>query len=357
MASLSAQNTIIVGTYTNSEKCSSGGIYIFDFDENTFKYNLKYHTENIINPSFVSLSPDKNYLFSVNENGDKSTVTSFSIDEKTGMLIKKDEKKTKGEDPCFLISDDNNVIVANYSGGSINVFKRLENGKLSDIIQNIKFEGAGFNPKRQEKSHIHQVQFTPDHQFVLATDLGLDKIYVFRYNQNGDQPLEKVGEFDAKKGSGPRHIAFDKSGKLIYLVQELSGDLSVLSFNEGKIELIQEETLLSRKVRFNFRVADIHLSNYEKFLYVTNRDDADDISTFKILKDGKVKKIQQIKTTGRNPRNFAISPNNKLVLIANQDTNRINIFNRDIESGELTPTKKSIPVCAPVNVVFYEKGK
>lgn len=357
MANLSAQNTIIVGTYTNSEKCGSGGIYIFDFDEDTYKYNLKFHTENVINPSFVSLSPDKKFLFSVNEDGDKSTITSFSIDEADGRLIKKDQKKTQGEDPAFLISDDQNIITANYSGGSINIFKRFEDGKLSEVCQNIKFEGVGVNPKRQEKSHIHQVQFSPDHQYVLATDLGLDKIYVFKYHQSGENVLEKIEEFDVKKGSGPRHIAFDKTGKLIYLVQELSGDLSVLSFNEGKIELIQEETLLSRKVRFHFRAADIHLSENEKFLYVTNRDDADDITTFKILKDGKVKKVQQIKTTGRNPRNFAISPNNKLVLIANQDTNRINIFTRDLKTGELTSTKKSVPVCSPVNVIFYEKGK
>jgi 6-phosphogluconolactonase len=193
--------------------------------------------------------------------------------------------------------------------------------------------------------------------FINQDKFGLDKIYVFRYNQTGDQPLEKISEFDAKKGSGPRHIAFEKTGKLFYLVQELSGDLSVLSFSDGNIKLVQEETLLSRKVRFNFRAADIHLSNNEKFLYVTNRDDADDITAFKILKDGKVRKIQQVKTTGRNPRNFAISPNNRLVLIANQDTNRINIFTRDTASGELTATRKSIPVCAPVNVIFYEKGK
>ena len=75
------------------------------------------------------------------------------------------------------------------------------------------------------------------------------------------------------------------------------------------------------------------------------------------MKDGKVRKIQQVKTTGKNPRNFTISPNNRLVLIANQDTNRINIFTRDTESGELRATKKSIPVCSPVNVIFYEKGK
>jgi len=357
MANLSAQNTIIVGTYTNSDKCKSGGIHIFDFDENTYRYNLKYHTENIINPSFVSLSPDKKILFSVNENGAQSTITSFAIDESNGTLIKKDEKSTQGEDPCFLISDDENVIVANYSGGSINVFKHENDGKLSAVFQNIKFEGIGVNLKRQEKSHIHQVQFSQDGKYVLAMDLGLDKIYVFKYNKNGDKVLEKINEFDAKKGSGPRHIAFNKSGNLIYLVQELSGDLSVLSFNDGKIELIQEETLLSRKVRFNFRAADIHLSDNEKFLYVTNRDDADDITTFKILENGKVERIQQIKTTGRNPRNFAISPNNKLVLIANQDTNRINIFDRDLKSGLLTATGKSIPVCSPVNVIFYEKGK
>ncbi len=357
MANTSAQNTIIVGTYTNSDKCNSGGIHIFDFDENTYKHSLKFVTEDVINPSFVSLSPDKKFLFSVNEDGENSTVSSFSIDEEEGKLIKKDTKKTQGEDPAFLISDEQNVITANYSGGSINVFRRLEDGKLSEVVQNIKFEGIGVNPKRQEKSHIHQVQFSVDHEYVLATDLGLDKIYVFKYTKTGGTVLEKISEFDAKKGSGPRHIAFDKTGKLIYLVQELSGDLSVLSFDEGKIELIQQETLLSRKVRFNFRAADIHLSNNEKFVYVTNRDDADDITVFKRKKDGKVKRIQQIKTVGRNPRNFTISPNNKLVLIANQDTNRINIFARDLKTGLLTATGKSIPVCSPVNVIFYEKGK
>ena len=357
MTHSSAQNTIIVGTYTNSDKCKSGGIHIFNFDENTYKYNLKFHTDNIVNPSFISLSPDKNFLFSVNENGENSTVTSFYMDEADGRLIKKDERKTQGEDPCFLISDDQNVITANYSGGSINVFKRYADGKLSDVFQNIKFEGVGVNPKRQEKSHIHQVQFSPDHQYVLATDLGLDQIYVFKYHKTGDLVLEKIGAYAAKKGSGPRHIEFDKTGKLIYLVQELSGDLSVLGFNEGHIELIQEETLLSRKVRFNFRAADIHLSNNERFVYVTNRDDADDITVFKRKKNGTVKKIQQTKTIGRNPRNFTISPNNKLVLIANQDTNRINIFTRDLKNGFLTATGKSIPVCSPVNVLFYEKGK
>lgn len=357
MINLPAQNTIIVGTYTNSEKCDSGGIHIFDFDENTYESKLKFQTENIINPSFISLSPDKKFLFSVNENGKNSTITSFLLDEPMGILKKLDERKTEGEDPCFLISDDDNVIVATYSGGSINVFKRLGDGKLSEVFQNVKFEGIGINPKRQEKSHIHQVQFSPDHQFLLATDLGLDKIYIFKYYKNGEQVLEKVGEYEAKKGSGPRHLAFSKNGKFIYLVHELSSDLSVLSFNDGKINMLQEETLLSRKVKFNFRAADIHISDNERFVYVTNRDDADDITVFERKKDGTIKKIQQIKTTGRNPRNFAISPNNKLVLIANQDTNRINIFARDLKTGFLTSTKKSIPVCSPVNVIFYEKGK
>lgn len=354
---LSAQQQIIVGTYTNSEQCSSGGIYIYNFDEASYRYHLSYHTDNIVNPSFISLSPDKRHLFSVNENGDQSAITSFAIDKNSGNLIKKDEKKTQGEDPCFLISDDNYIIVANYSGGSINVFKYNPDGKLSDIVQNIKFEGTGFNSKRQEKSHIHQVQFSPDQQYVIATDLGLDKLYVFRYHKDGSPVLEKVSELDTKKGSGPRHLAFSKGGKFAYLVQELSGDLSVLSFENGNLKLLQEETLLSRKVRFNFRAADIHLSANEKFLYVTNRDDADDITAFEILTDRRVKKIQQIKTTGKNPRNFAISPNDKLVLVANQDTNKINIFTRDQETGLLSKTNHSIPVCSPVNVIFFEKGK
>ncbi|WP_026713232.1 lactonase family protein [Flavobacterium daejeonense] len=344
---------LVIGTYTKS--CESKGIYVYDFDAETGVSQFKSATENIINPSFVTVSKKNDFVYSVNEDGPKSTVSAFSYDSKNAKLDFLNKQKIQNPGPCYIINDDKNVITANYTGGSVAVFGKNKNGSLTELKQLIEHSGKGVNPARQEKSHVHSVQFSPDHKLVLATDLGTDKLYVYQYDSKAVKPLALKDSISVKAGSGPRHFVFSKNGRKLYLLQELDGTLSVFDYKKGKMQLVQETTVVADGFTKPFTAADIHISPDEKFLYATNRKEANTISCFKILKDGKLALASRISTLGDGPRNFAIDPSGNFLLVGHQYTNNVVVFKRNKETGALTDTGKRIELCAPVCLVFTEK--
>jgi 6-phosphogluconolactonase len=347
-----AQNVnLFIGTYTN--KCESKGIYFYNFNANTGDFNLISTTENVVNPSFMSLSKDQKRLYAVNENGDKSTVSSFEVSLEDRKLNFINKKQAQGADPCYLINDAKNVIVANYTGGSISVFGKNSDGGISEVKQVVQHLGKGFNPNRQGEPHVHMVCFSPDHNFVLVNDLGLDSIFVYKYDPNSTYEVLKLKErISVDAGTGPRHLAFGKGGDFVYLLQEINGALTVFRYKNGFLKKIEETTILSKEFKGGIGSADIHVSPDGKFLYATNRGDANDISVFEILKNGKLKSKGQIDTLGKGPRNFAIDPSGNFLLVAEQYTNEVVIFKRDKTTGYLTDTGKRIALCAPVCLVF-----
>lgn len=341
---------LVIGTYTKS--CDSKGIYIYEFDAVTGESQFKSSTENIINPSFLTVSKKNDFVYSVNEDGPKSTVSAFKYDSKKGTLDFLNKQNVQNPGPCYIINDDKSVITANYSGGSVAVFGKNKNGSLTALKQLVQHSGKGINPNRQEKSHVHMVQFSPNHQFVLATDLGTDKMYLYQYNPKAAKPLELKDSINVKAGSGPRHFTFSKNGKKLYLLHELDGTVSVFDYGKGKLELIQETTVVEKGFKESFTAADIHISPDQKYLYATNRKEANDISCFKILKDGKLDFVARVSTLGDGPRNFAIDPTGNFLLVAHQYTNDVVVFKRDQATGKLSDTGKRISLCAPVCLIF-----
>ena len=344
---------LLVGTYTKS--CESKGIYVYDFDSTTADFSFKNVSENSVNPSYLTVSIDNKYVYSVNENGTESTVSSYSYIPSSGKLDLINKQSSQGADPCYIINDDKNVIVANYSGGSIDVFEKNSDGSLAEAKQVIQHYGKGPNVKRQEGPHVHMVHFSPDKKFVLSNDLGLDKVYSYEYNSNSTTETLKVCDsVSVKSGSGPRHLTFSNDGKFVYLVQELDGSLTTFKYSKGKLKKIGENTILANGFKGTFSSADIHISPDGKFLYASNRGEANEISIFEIGKNGKLKSKGQTSTLGKGPRNFVIDPTGNFLLVAHQYTNNVVIFKRDQLSGALTDTGKRIELCSPVCLVFTE---
>lgn len=344
---------LLIGTYTNS--CKSDGIYIFDFNTETADFKPKSNTSKVINPSFLTVSSDRKKVYSVNENGNESTVSSFHFNAVSGKIDFLVKQSSEGADPCHIINDDKNVIVANYSGGSISVFAKGKDGALSKAKQVVKHEGHSVNKKRQESPHVHQIQFSPDKQFVLANDLGTDRIYLYKYLPDSEEEvLQFKDTIPTKTGAGPRHLTFSPNGKFIYLLQELDGTLTVFAYDNAKLRRIQETTILANDFTGETSAADIHISADGKFLYATNRGTANTISTFAIDSKGKLTLKQTIATQGNGPRNFAIDPTGNYVLVAHQYSNNVVIFKRDPLTGLLTDTGKRIELCSPVCLVFVE---
>jgi 6-phosphogluconolactonase len=342
---------LLIGTYTNTGK--SQGIYTYDIDMNTGLFTQKSVATGISNPSYLAITPDKKFVYSVNESPDGSAANAFTFDQKTGKLIKINSSLTQSGGPCYISVAPKNVFTANYGGGSISVFGRADDGSLTNVLQVIQHAGKSINTERQSEPHVHQVILSPDKKYAVVNDLGTDNVTVYKYNQ--DSKTEILVPFDtlaAKPGSGPRHAVFSKDGKRLYLIHEIDGTVSVLKMTNGKLAKIQETTV-DYKVGTVNRAADIHLSSDEKFVYVTNRGTANDITCFSVAKDGKLTFKRQVPTGGDGPRNFAITPDDRYVFVAHQFNDNIVVFKRNEKSGMLTDTGKRLEIGAPVCLVFY----
>ena len=255
--------TMLVGTYTSG---TSKGIYSYRFNEKDGTATPLSETE-IENPSYLVPSADGKFVYAVSEfNNEQAAANAFAFNKEKGTLELLNSQQTGGEDPCYIIASENNVITANYSGGSISVFPIAKDGSLlptSDIIQ---FKGAGVDKERQEKPHLHCVRITPDGKYLFADDLGTDQIHKFIINPTANtenkEAFLKEGSpaaFKVKAGSGPRHLTFSPNGHHAYLINELSGTVIAFEYKDGDLKEMQ--TIAADTVNAQGS-ADIHISRY-----------------------------------------------------------------------------------------------
>lgn len=344
-----------VGTYT--EGGNSKGIYTYHFNQENGIFEL-LSSATAANPSFVTLSPDGKHLYAVSEYNDgRQGAYSFDVSEDKVQLSNpiflptapKEALPRTGADPCHIVSDGKYVITANYTGGDISVFSLDAAGRLEPEVQNIAFEGK--TPERV--AHIHCIIPTPDKKYILATDLGNDRVYRFCYNKKARKNAEVLTSqrvaYEVSDGQGPRHLTFSKDGRFAYLINELGGECVVLSYRKGKLKEIQRIMADEGGGRGS---ADIHISPDGRFLYTSHRLKKDGIAIFAIdPKKGSLTKIGY-QHTGIHPRNFAITPNGKYLLVACRDDNKIQVFERNEATGELTETPEEIEIDKPTCIVF-----
>ncbi len=339
----------LIGTYTVNTP--SEGIYTLDVNVKEKTSSIKSIQKGIINPAFLTISPDSSFVYSLTESGSSSTINAFQFDKIAGKLTLINQVSAGASGPCYITSNDKHIVVANYGSGSLCVFGRNQNGSVSELIQIIQHKGGSLNKTRQSAPHVHQAVFTTDNKFVITTDLGTDYINVYKYNPDAAKDL--LIAYDSllvKPGSGPRHLTFKNNGEIAYLIQELDGTVSVINNNNGKLNLVQETTVITQKDIVN-GAADIHLSPDEKFVYATNRGSVNNLTCFRVLKNNKLAFVQQISTMGIGPRNFSITKDGKYLMVGNQKSNEIVVFKRSIRTGKLKDTKIRINIGAPVCLV------
>lgn len=335
---------LLVGTYTAQE---SKGIHVYKFNSQTG--NAEFVDEFAIdNPSYLALSENGKWVYSVSESGSESKVTAFTFDKTSGKLTQLNAQVTDA-DPCHIAIDKTNrlVTVANYSGGSVSLFSVSEEGRLNpaDIRR---FEGHGVDSIRQEKPHLHYTIFSPDQRFVLANDLGTDNIYRFEVQETaeGRLTLSKAVSHSLPPGTGPRHSVFHPKGQFLYLLSELSGELFVFAYEKESGALTPIQTLLADSLQAGGS-ADIHITPDGNYLYASNRLKGDGLAIFSVdTETGLLSRIGY-QPTGNHPRNFVITTDGKFLLVANRDSHSIQLF-RIESNGLLTNMHKDIQLSMPV---------
>ncbi|TGB02486.1 lactonase family protein [Halobacillus salinus] len=338
-----------VGTYTKQD---SKGVYQFtlDTDQKTLS-DVKLAAE-LGNPTYVTVSEDSYNLYAVSKEGENGGVTSFSIEEGTGSLTKLNVETAAGSPPCHVSvdKDKNTVVTANYHTKNIVSYRTNEDGSLNSPTSVIEHEGTGPH-ERQEKPHMHYAGFTPDEKYVIAIDLGSDRVITYAAEEG---ELTEVQVLKTAPGSGPRHITFHPNEKYAYVMTELSSEVLVLHYDEKDGSFIQQQAIKTIPETFTETNdgSAIHISSDGQFVYAGNRGH-NSIAIYQVDQaSGQLTFVEWTSTEGNWPRDFVMDPSEDFLIATNQKSNTMTLFERDKATGKLSLVQSDVHVPEPVCVKF-----
>lgn len=343
---------LTIGCYTDSPS-QSQGLYQVQFDLTNGNLTELEIVAPCRNPSFVISADDGCYF--ITEVEQQSSPQLHFVSASMGHTNEVTQSVAiSGDHPCHIAVDHQHqfMITSQYSSGSFDVFALNSDGSIEKRLTTISATGSGPNLERQTGPHAHQCQFLKSEAQFVTVDLGSDSISFYTYDSTKsvfqDKPMQIV---KAPAGSGPRHLVFNKNETAAYVVCELSETILVLEKNEGVWGITQEVDALPNEEKGEATAA-IKLSPDGQFLYVSCRHQSK-ISCFGISQASSMIKYHSCTSTeGDFPRDFMITPDGKWAVVANQHSNNLTTFQRDIGTGTLTFTGVSVEVGSPVCVTY-----
>ncbi len=352
---------VYFGTYTQRD---SQGIYKCTFDPKSGAITAPELVAETLDPSFLALHPTRPLLYAVNETSDyqgqaSGAVTAFTIKEQSGALSELNQQASHGGAPCHLVVDHTgrNVLVANYSGGSVAVLPINDDGSLADASCVIQHTGSSVNASRQEAPHAHSINLDSTGEVAFAADLGLDKILVYRFDpQTGTLTPHQPPSTSVPPGSGPRHFAMHPSEKFAYTNHEITSEVRAFRYHPPTAVLYGFQTLstIPESVPGN-STAEIQVHPSGRFVYCSNRGH-DSIAVYSVNEEtGELTFVEAESTHGQTPRNFGIDPSGQFLIAANQSTDNVVVLKIDPDTGALSTTGHSARVPMAVCVKFRSR--
>ena len=347
---------VIVGTFTS--KTESKGIYVYEFSVDSGTLSLVSEIGEIDDPSYLTVHSNKKWIYAVSETKNPNGhVAAYRFDSLSGQLTLLNMVSTVGASPCNIRIDKSGkfVLVANYTSGSVNVFPINADGTLDSCSFVDQHEGSGPYESRQESPHAHTVVMG-NAPLVYSTDLGSDQIVISKLDTSTGVLKSTKLSVKTTPGSGPRHIEFNKNKTRLYVSCELNGTVEAYNIDpeSGGLKRFQIISTLPDTTSGYPATADIHLTPSEKFLYVSNRSNKNNIAIFKVdASNGELKAVGYQSCLGDMPRNFVIDPSGKFLLVANQKSDNVFVFRINETTGTLQQIGKETRIPGPACLKFY----
>jgi 6-phosphogluconolactonase len=351
------------------------GIHIFETNRRTGEWTTAGVYELGTSPSHVAINKAGNRLYSANETdrigpAKEGSISAFSINPADGGLKLLNTVRSGGAGPTYvsLHQSGKYLFVANYFGGSVAVLPILEDGRLGEATD-VKQDEGKIGPARaknapsgsfafsgHDSTHAHMIEADPSGKFVLHVDLGLDKIFIWQFDEkHGKLTPAETPSVSLPPGDGPRHFSFHPNGKWLYSIQEEGSTIVLFDYQSGKLTARQTISSLPKGYAGSNFCSEILVSSDGKFVYAGNRLH-DSIGIFAIQADGTLKFVDDVWTRGNYPRSFAFDPTGEFLYCCNQRADHVSVFRVNRQSGSLTFTGQYVPVGNPSCVVFLEQN-
>ncbi|MHB1865804.1 MAG: lactonase family protein [Candidatus Saccharimonadales bacterium] len=367
-----------VGTNTISAdgRANGKGIYLFGMNPQSGELSLIKVAAEIENPSWLCFHPSGQYLYAAHELAETEgggSVSAYAVDQSNGDLHFLNTVSSQGAGPAHLSVDMSGkyVFVANYIDAAIAILPILSSGNLGPATyrhqdtndvgskQATNSPPGSFAISGHDVPHAHMIAPSPDNLFVLQTDLGQDRIYVYRLDSYTGYltPAIHLPFVSLPTGDGPRHFAFHPNGKWVYSIQEEASTIVYFHFDSATGSLTSQQTSSTLPNGFsgtNF-CSEIMVSRDGRFLYAANRLH-NTIAEFSIEINGQLGYFGEIPTMGDYPTQFNIDPGDAFLYACNQRSDQITSFRIDRTTGLLTFTGHYTPVGSPVCIVFMRES-
>jgi 6-phosphogluconolactonase (cycloisomerase 2 family) len=367
-----------VGTYSSPQgpegsKGNGQGIYLFQMDPATGALSPRELFADGSNPSWLAFDPSRTHLYAANETAtfqgtNSGSVSAFSIDGSSGHLAPLNTVSSQGAGPAHLSVHPSGqyVLVANYGGGNVAVLPIRPNGELgsaTDVKEDVGTVGptqatnappGSFAISGHDRPHAHMIQADPTGRFVLASDLGLDQILIWKLDtQKGTLTANNPASVRLPPGDGPRHFAFHANGQWLYSLQEEASTLVLFDFDavSGRLTAKQTISTLPKGFTGTSFTSEVMVSPGGRFVYAANRLH-DSLAVFSIGKGGVLTWAGEIWTRGDYPRSFNIDPTGNFLYACNQRGDAITTFRINRVTGNLTFTGQYTPVGTPAIIIF-----
>lgn len=354
------------------------GIHLFEVNRTSGALSPTGIHEMGTSPSCLVLNNSGTRLYSANEtdrvgNDKEGTVSAFSINPVNGKLELLNTVRSGGAGPTYVSIHPSGkfLLVANYFGGSVAVLPILPDGRLGDATSIQRASGkigptkatnappGSFAFSGHDRTHAHMIQAAPSGRFVLHADLGLDTIFVWKFdNQKGELTPNDPPAITLPPGDGPRHFHFHPNGRWFYSIQEEGSTIVLFDYDEKNGKLASRQSISSLPPGFagsNF-CSEILVSGDGRFIYAGNRLH-DSIGIFSINSDGTLKHVSEEWTRGNYPRSFNFDPTGQFLYCCNQRADNVTVFRVDRRSGKLLFTGHYTPVGNPSIIVFLDLAK
>lgn len=360
---ISHQAIVYVGTFRGD---ASKGIYAWRFDSESGRLEPLGLVAAASRPLFLALHPTRRFLYAVSrpspvDRQHVGVVLSYALDSQTGKLTLLNSAPSRGIDPAYVSLDHKgkHLLVANFGAnsgqGNIAVFSIAHDGSLGETSAFIQYTGAGVHPQRQQGPHSHAIDVSPDNKFVLVTDLGLDKLFVYRFDsRRGKLTLNDPPFARLHPGAGPRHLVFHPGGRFVYVISEIQSTITAFAYDarSGRLKELQTITTLPQAFTGTSSAAEVLVHPGGNFLYASNRGH-DSIAVFAIdPKTGRLTPVEWVSAEGKTPGQFGIDPSGSWLIAANQASDSLVLFRLDANTGRLQATGQSFTVGTPSCVRF-----
>jgi 6-phosphogluconolactonase (cycloisomerase 2 family) len=370
--------TDVLPTQVDLPPGNGRGIHLFQVDRSTGAFRPAGIQELGTSPSALALNAAGTRLYSANETdrvgpNKEGTVSSFAIDPADGKLKPLNSVRSGGAGPTYLSlhPTGKHLLVANYFGGSVSVLPILADGRLGEAVD-VKTDVGKVGPTRaphaapgsfafsgHDRTHAHQIIPDPSGRFVLHVDLGLDKIFIWKFDAaKGTLSPAAIPFVSLPPGDGPRHLHFHPNGKWLYSIQEEGSTLVLFDYDGDTGKLSARQTLSSLPPGYagsNF-CSEVLVSGDGKFVYAGNRLH-DSIGIFAVGRDGQLTHLADEWTRGNYPRSFTFSPDGGFLYCCNQRADHVAVFKVNRRTGALKFTGQFVPVGNPSQIVFLNLPK